>query len=198
MKNFLFILLLFFPIVIFAQRVKKDPGWETQTTSYTPNDIGEEYEVMVATRNENDSLQIDRYHTQLFADMRKIATWIKDSTLSDDLLSLRAPGAFAIDLRAGYFVYHDNSGTTTVHRDPNLIVRVSHERSGAIYYKYFWGECHDEENNYIPEMVVELVHLWGKTCIIATACGDHHFINACTDPKLSELWEVFTPVRGIK
>ena len=182
----------------FSQRVKKAPDWEQEPTAYAPNTIGEEYEVRIATKNEKDSFDINSYKAQLFADMSEIGPWIKDSTQSDDLLYLRAPGAFAIDLRAGTFVYHDVTGTTSVFTEPDLIVRVVHPRSGSIYYKYVWQACHDQENNYRPYMVAELLHLWGQTCIIATACGENPFINACSNQELSGLWDVFAPVREIK
>ncbi len=172
--------------------------WEHELTPYAPNTIGEEYEITIAKRNFLDSLDITKYNVQLFADMEKVGPWIKDSVQSDDILYLRAPGSFALDIRAGTFVYHDKSGVTSVFTSPHLIVRVVHPRSGAIYYKCSWGECHDEENNYIPEMVVEVIHLWGKTCIIAASCGNNPFINACSNQELSGLWEVFTSVRGIK
>lgn len=197
MKKFLFILLLFSQSGIFAQRVKA-PAWEQAATPYALNDIGEEYEVRIATKNEKDSFDINSYKVQLFADMSEIGPWIKDSTQSDDLLYLRAPGAFAIDLRAGSFVYHDVTGTTSVFTEPDFIVRVVHPRSGSIYYKYVWESCHDQENNYRPYMVAELVHLWGQTCIIVSACGENPFINACSNQELSGLWDVFKPVRQIK
>jgi hypothetical protein len=196
MKKFLFILLLFSQSGIFAQRVKA-PAWEQAATPYALNDIGEEYHITRSLRV-NDSLESEVYDSRILADLSDLALWIKDSTMSDDILYLRAPGSFAIDLRYGIFVYHDDSGTTSVFQDPIKIIRVEHRRSSSIYYKYIWGDCHDEKNNYVPEMVVELVHRYGKTCIIATACGENPFINACSNQELSGLWDVFKPVRQIK
>lgn len=196
MNKLLIICLLCFPFMAFSQPGKA-PAWEQAATPYAPNDIGEEYHITRSLRV-NDTLQHEIYDTRILADLSDLALWIKDSTMTDDILYLKAPGAFAIDLRYGIFVYHDDSKTTSVFQDPIKIIRVEHRRSSSIYYKYIWGECHDEENNYVPEMVVELIHRWGNTCITATSCGENQFINACNDKEIEGLWDVFSPVRSLK
>lgn len=174
----------------------KAPAWEQAATPYALNDIGEEYHITRSLRV-NDSLQHEVYDTRILADISDLALWINDSTMTDDILSVKAPGSFAIDLRYGLFIYHDDSGISTVYTDPIKIIRVEHRRSSSIYYKYMWQECRDGKNEEALT-VLELVHRWGQTCIIATACGENPFINACSNQELSKLWDVFAPVRQIK
>lgn len=193
MKNFLFILLLSFPIVIFAQRGNN--AWEQQTTSYAPNDIGEEYNITIYTRQADSSLLSEVYNTRLFGDFSSIGPFILDSTMTKDILFVRAIGSFALDIRYGVFVYHDVEGITNVFTYPTKVMRVEHERSCSIYYKFYWGECYDEKKNCFPEMTVELVHRYGSTCIKATSCNCKVILNYCNDEKIKNLWDVFSPLK---
>jgi hypothetical protein len=195
MKNFLFICALFFPIVIFAQQGKTT--FEYEEVPYALNDIGEEYHITRTIRVQ-DSLQSTVYDTRILADLSELSMWITDSTMTDDIQWLRAHGAFAVDFRYGIFVYHDETGVTNVFKEPTKIIRIEHRRSSSIYYKYVWGECHDEKNNYVPEMVLEVIHRWGKTCLIATACGETQILNFCNDQEIEGLWDVYSSMRTLK
>ena len=175
----------------------KAPAWEQAATPYALNDIGEEYHITKTIRVQ-DSLQSTVYDTRILADLSELSLWITDSTMTDDIQWMRAPGSFAIDLRYSLFVYHDVTGITNVYRDASKIFRVEHRRSSSIYYKYIWGECHDEENNYVPEMVVEIIHRWGATCIIATSCGEKQILNFCNDQEIEGLWDVYSSMRTLK
>ena len=193
MNKFVFILVLFSQSVIFAQQ----GDFEYGKTPYAINDLGEEYHITKTIRVQ-DSLQSTVYDTRILADLSELSLWITDSTMTDDIQWMRAPGSFAIDLRYSLFVYHDVTGITNVYRDASKIFRVEHRRSSSIYYKYIWGECHDEENNYVPEMVVEIIHRWGATCIIATSCGEKQILNFCNDQEIEGLWDVYSSMRTLK